>query len=135
MSRKLFYLAGIVAVIGCASTPSRSDPTSPLRRGSVLSAEEMASAHADAGNLYDAIARLRSNWLAPRGAMSATSGSTYAEVFVDDQLVGDISALKNINAYQVGDVRYYDVSQAGARFGIRAGTSGAIEVIMKKPGR
>lgn len=135
MSRKLFYLAGIVAVIGCASTPSRSDPTSPLRRGSVLSAEEMASAHADAGNLYDAIARLRSNWLAPRGAMSATSGSTYAEVFVDDQLVGDISALKNINAYQVGDVRYYDVSQAGGRFGIRAGTSGAIEVIMKKPGR
>ena len=135
MSRKLFYLAGIVAVIGCASTPSRSDPTSPIRRGSVLSSEEMATAHADAGNLYDAIARLRSNWLAPRGAMSTTSGSTYAEVFVDDQLVGDISALKNINAYQVGDVRYYDDSQAGARFGIRAGTSGAIEVIMKKPGR
>jgi hypothetical protein len=128
-------LAGMLAVIGCASTPSRPDGTSPLRRGSILSADEMASAHADAGNLYDAIARLRSNWLAPRGAMSATSGSTYAEVFVDDQLVGDISALKNINAYQVGDVQYYDVSQAGARFGIRAGTSGAIAVSMKKPGR
>jgi hypothetical protein len=102
----------------------------------VLSAEEMASAHADVSSLYEAIARLRPNWLAPRGTMSSsTSGSNYAQVFVDDQLVGDINALRNINAYQVGDVRYYDVSQAGARFGLRAGTNGAIEVISKAPSR
>ena len=96
----------------------------------------MATAHADVNSIYDAIARLRPNWLAPRGTMGSTSvGSNYAQVFVDDQLVGDTGALKNINAYQVGDVRYYDVSQAGARFGIRAGTNGAIEVIMKSPAR
>ncbi len=135
MSRKLFYLAGMVAVIGCASTPSRTDGTTPLRKGSVLTAEEMADAHADVGSVYDAVARLRPNWLAPRGPMSTTSGSNYAQVFVDDQAVGDISALKNINAYQAGSVRYYDVSQAGARFGIRAGTNGAIEVITRAPGR
>ena len=85
--------------------------------------------------MYDAIARLRPNWLAPRGTMGSSGGSNYAQVFVDDQAVGDISVLKNISAFQVGDVRYYDVSQAGARFGIRAGTNGAIEVIMKAPGR
>jgi hypothetical protein len=126
----------MMAVIGCASTPSRPDGSTPLRRGNVLSAEEMASAHADISNMYDAIARLRPNWLAPRGTMgSTTSTSNYAQVFVDDQLVGDINALRNINAYQVGDVRYYDVSQAGARFGLRAGTNGAIEVQMKAAGR
>lgn len=136
MSRKLFYLAGMVAVIGCASTPSRPDGSTTVRRGNLLTAEEMASAHADVNSAYDAIARLRPNWLAPRGTMGSTgTGSNYAQVFVDDQLVGDISALKNINAYQVGDARYYDPSQAGARFGIRAGTNGAIEVSMKAPGR
>jgi hypothetical protein len=136
VSRKLFYLAGMVAVIGCASAPSRPDGSVPIRKGSTLTAEEMANAHADVSSVYDAIARLRPNWLAPRGTMgSSGGGSNYAQVFVDDQLVGDIGALKNINAYQVGDVRYYDVSQAGARFGIRAGTNGAIEVIMKAPGR
>jgi hypothetical protein len=124
----------MMAVMACASTPSRSDGT-PLRKGSTLSAEEVASAHADVNSIYDAIARLRPNWLAPRGTMSTTSGSNYAEVFVDDQLVGDINSLRNIQAFQVGDVRYYDVSQAGARFGIRAGTNGAIEVIMKAPRR
>ena len=135
MSRKLFYLVGMMAAIGCASTPSRPDGTTQLRKGNTLSAEEMTSAHADVNSVYDAIARLRPNWLAPRGTMSTTSGSNYAEVFVYDQLVGDINALRNIEAYQVGDVRYYDVSQAGARFGIRAGTNGAIEVIMKAPRR
>ena len=135
MSRKLFYLVGMVGVIACASTPSRQDGSVPARMGSVLTAEEMVNAHADVGNMYDAVARLRPNWLAPRGTMSSTSGSNYAQVFVDDQAVGDINALRAINAYQVGDVRYYDVSQAGARFGIRAGTNGAIEVIMKAPNR
>jgi hypothetical protein len=135
VSRKLFYLAGMLAVVGCASTSSRPDGSAPLRKGSVLTREEMVSAHADVNSLYEAISRLRPNWLAPRGAMSSTSTANYAQVFVDDQLVGDVNALRNINAYQVGDVRYYDVSQAGARFGIRAGTNGAIEVFMKAPGR
>jgi hypothetical protein len=137
VSRKLFYLVGMMAVIGCASTPSRPDGSTPLRRGNVLSAEEIASAHADINSAYDAVARLRPNWLASRGQVGANSvgGSNYAQVFVDEQLVGDINALRNINAYQVGDLRYYDVSQAGARFGLKAGTNGAIEVVMKQPGR
>jgi hypothetical protein len=130
--RKLFYLVGMMAVIGCASTPPR-DGSAPARRGNVLSAEEIASAHADINTAYDAVQRLRPNWLTQRS--SAQSGSSYAAVFVDDQFVGDITSLRNINAYQVGDVRYYDPSQAGARFGLRAGTNGAIEVIMKAPGR
>ena len=53
VSRKLFYLVGMMAVIGCASTPSRPDGSTPLRRGNVLSAEEIASAHADINSAYD----------------------------------------------------------------------------------
>ena len=134
MSRKFFYMLGAMTVIGCASTPSRPDGSTPLRKGNELSAEEVAGAHADVNSIYDAIARLRPNWLAPRGMMSGQSTSNYPQVFVDDQLVGDIGSLRNINAYQVGVAKYYDVSQAGARFGLRAGTNGAIEIVMKRAG-
>jgi hypothetical protein len=131
VSRKLIYLVGMMAVIGCASTPSNG--SAPARRGNVLSAEEIANAHADINTAYDAVQRLRPNWLTMRS--SAQSGSSFASVFVDEQFVGDITSLRNISAYQVGDLRYYDPSQAGARFGLRASTNGAIEVVMKQPGR
>jgi hypothetical protein len=133
VSRKLFYLVGMMAVIGCASTPSVSDGSAPVRRSGTLTAEEITNAHADINTAYDAVARLRPNWLNARS--SAQAGSNFATVFVDEQLVGDITSLRNISASQIGDIRYYDPSQAGARFGLRAGTNGSIEVTMKQPGR
>lgn len=135
MSVKYLYLVAVAAVIGCASTPS-ADPggTATPRRSDLVTAEEIADAHADVNTAYEALARLRPNWLAPRGAMSSNAGAgNYAIVFVDGQQTGDITALRNIPAYYVADIRYYDVTQAGARFGIRAGTGGAIEVRMKSP--
>jgi hypothetical protein len=129
MSVKYLYLLGAAAVMGCATTAANTGTT---RRANELSAAEIADAHADATTIYDAIARLRPNWLAPHGTVSTSNqGSEAASVFVDGQLMGDITALRNITAYQVGSVHYYNVAEAGARFGVRAGTTGAIEVVMK----
>jgi len=135
MSVKYLYVLAVAVVVGCASTQS-ADPggTGTPRRSDLVTAEEIANAHADINTAYDALARLRPNWLAPRGAMSSNaSAGNYAAVFVDGQQTGDINALRNIPAYYVADIRYYDVTQAGARFGIRAGTGGALEVRMKTP--
>jgi hypothetical protein len=136
MSVKYLYLAAVAAIVGCASS-STSDPPlgrqSPIRTGA-LTAEEIANTHADINTAYDALSRLRPNWLAPHGAMSSnTNLSNYATVFVDGQLQGDVNALRSIPSYYVAEVHYYDVTQAGARFGVRAGAAGAIEVLMKKP--
>jgi hypothetical protein len=129
MSIKYLHLLAVAAVVGCASsgTPgaTRGDPN-------VLSAAEIAEHHADVNTAYDAVARLRPNWLAPHGPVSSNA-SSYATVFVDGQFAGDPSALRNIPAYHVGAIRYYDVTQAGARFGIRAGGGGAMEVTMQSP--
>ena len=135
MSVKHLYLLAVAAVVGCASAPSADQGgTGSPRRSDLVTSEEIASAHADINTAYDALARLRPNWLAPRGAMSSNGGAAnYAAVFVDGQQTGDINALRNIPAYYVADIRYYDVTQAGARFGIRAGTGGALEVRMKTP--
>ena len=134
MSVKYLYPLAIAAIMGCSSTNTETPGGKPAPiRTSVLTAEEIANTHADLNTAYDAVARLRSNWLAPHGAASTGGGSNYASVFVDGQSQGDVNALKGIPAYYVSEIRYYDVTQAGARFGVRAGVSGAIEVSMKKP--
>ena len=131
MSVKYLYLVALATIVGCASSSgARSSPM----RSNVLSGEEIANTHADLATAYDALSRLRPNWMAPHGAMTSnTAVSNYASVFVDGQLMGDINALRNVQAYYVDEIRYYDVTQAGARFGIRAGTTGAIEISMKHP--
>jgi hypothetical protein len=137
MSIKQLYLVAAVSVCACmsASNPPQDVPVPPVnstRKTNFLTYDEIAAAHADAGTAYVAISRLRPNWLAAHGvAGQGPGGMEFASVYVDGQQVGDPSALKNIPAYHVGDVTYYDVTQAGARFGIRAGTGGVIDVRMK----
>jgi hypothetical protein len=134
MKVRKVYLLAAAALVGCASTGTPRVGGVPS--GNMLSAEEISGAHADNLSAYDAVSRLRPNWLAPHGATTMNSAvSNYAIVFVDGQEVGDINALRNIQAYQVGDLRYYNVTEAGAKFGVRAGTTGAIEVLMKGPNR
>jgi hypothetical protein len=136
MSVKLLHLIAVAAMVGCATAPSRAGPTSVTSKANFLGAEEIANAYADARSAWDAIARLRPNWLAARGVTSLVdggAGTDYAVIFVDGQRYGDLNSLKMIQAYQVGSAQYYDVTQAGATFGIRGGASGVIEIRMKGP--
>src|SRR6266566_246298 len=132
MSIQHLYLIALAAVCGCATSAAPGTPAAP-RMSAFLTAAEMAAAHADVNTAYDAVARLRPNWLAAHGVTSAVAngaGTEYALVFVDGMQYGDLNSLRGIPAYHVGNMRYYDVTQAGARFGIRAGSSGVIEVTM-----
>jgi len=135
MSAKHLRLVVVAAIIGCSHGNAASDtsPTSPvLRRAKVVTSEEIFSSHADAVTAYEALGRLRPNWLNRHGLSSFNLASDeFAMVFVDGQPLGAIETLRNIPASQVGDMRYYDVTEAGATFGLRAGTGGVIEVRMK----
>ncbi len=130
MSVKQLCLIAVAAVLGCGgATPGLPGASQIPRTPSILTGEEIAAAHADVGTAYAAVARLRPNWLAPHGPMSSNpQASDRAAIYVDGQPYGELESLKNIQAYQVADIRYYDVTQSGARFGIRAGMCGVIEV-------
>jgi hypothetical protein len=139
MTIKPFYPLAVAIVLACASG-GVPDPTitANTRKNSILSAEEIAAAHADNSTLYDAIARLRPNWLAPHGITSGQNngaGTEYAVVYLDGQSYGDLNTLRGIPAYQAGAIQYYDITQAGGRFGIRAGSSGVIDVMIKSAKR
>jgi hypothetical protein len=133
MSVKHLYLMAVMASMGCAAssgTSGSSNPTSS-HKANVLTFDEVATAHADVTTAYDAVARLRPNWLASHGVTSTIGGGTdteYATVFVDGQPYGGIESLRNIPVYHVGEFRYYNITEAGAKYGLRGGSSGVIEV-------
>jgi len=135
MSAKSFYLVALAAILGCAPAASTTETLGipgVHRNAKILTSAEIEAAHADMRTAYDAISRLRPNWLASHGAMSSDVGTNpFATVWMDGQLLGELNALKEIPAFQVADLRYYDVTEAGGKFGLRAGTGGAIEVTSK----
>lgn len=132
MSSKHLYLIGVAAILGCASASGTSGAGTPPRRANYLSGEEILAAKADVGTAYDAISRLRPNWLTSHGPTSfGGQGSGFPIVFVDGQPYGELASLRNIAAYHVGEANYYDITEAGARFGLRGGNSGVIEVRMR----
>lgn len=137
MSIKYLYPVAAVAVaMGCTPAPSNFDlvdsPTSAPRWAEVLTAEEIANTKAEEATAYDAVSRLRPNWLAAHGVTSFSNKSAaYAIVYMDDQKYGDLNMLRNFKAFQVAEMRYYDITQAGARFGVAAGNGGVIDVRSK----
>ena len=128
MSVRHFYPIAIAAILGCASsgTSPISDTVKVPRTPNYITGEEIVASNATEMTAYDAVARLRPNWLVGHG--KATQGSEYPMVYVDGQRYGSSESLRNIQAYYVADMRYYDITQAGARFGIQGGTGGVIEV-------
>jgi hypothetical protein len=130
MSVRQLYLIGAAAILGCASNPSEMGI--PKSSSSFVTANDISAAKADNGSLFDALSRLRPNWLVAHGTMSSNPDSNpYAAVFLDGQHYGNVDALRRIPAYHVQSARYYDITQAGARFGIRAGMGGVIEVVTR----
>ena len=138
MKSQHLYLAALAAITGCATgTSGTSSPSAGSRSSSVLTAEQIAAFGVEGRSAYDLVSRLRPKWLVIRGVQSiaAASDSTeFALIMVDDHPVGRIGALRDIQAYQVDGMRYYDVGEAGGKFGGR-GASGVIEVKLKSPSR
>jgi hypothetical protein len=136
MSVKHLYLIATAATLACAPAGGTSGtPGTPAvpRNANQLTAGELAAANADVGNLHEALGRLRPNWLAAHGATSfQTPGTEFAIVFIDGQKYGELASLRNIPASDVAEIRYYNVTEAGAKFGMRGGTGGVIEVRFKQ---
>jgi len=133
MSVRHLYLIAVAAILGCASSASTPGTPRVFRRQNLVTAEEIATAHADVNSVYDALARLRPNWLATHGPTSVSTGggAGVATVFVNGVQYGDFNSLRSMPAHEVAEMRYYDVTEAGARFGLRGGTSGVIEIKTK----
>ena len=131
---KHLYLIAALPILACgpASGSSNSGIPTPRRSTALLASDEILAANLDHGNLFDAISRLRPNWVA-RGTKSYDPPTTeLAIVFVDGRRLGELETLQSIDANQIENARYYSAAEAGPRFGLQGGLSGVIEITMKK---
>jgi hypothetical protein len=118
----LLLSAGLLA--GCASARGHAPMAQSRSR---LSRAELAATNAS--NLYDAIAKLRPEWLTSRGPTSVTNTSpTLADVYMNGTMLGGIDYLRQVSVLEVSEVRFWEAGAASARFGL-GHPRGVIELI------
>ena len=110
----------LVALLGCcflAACASAANSRNGGDKSTRLTQEELAATNS--ANLYDAITKLRPEWLTSRGPTSATDPTpTSVHVFMNGTLLGDVDYLRQVQWTDVNGVRYWDAGQASARFGM-----------------
>jgi hypothetical protein len=118
-------LAGVLLLAGCTSAAARQNLASRSERN-VLTREQLAATNSD--NLYDAIDKLRPEWLTSRGPTSATDPTpSQPSVFMNGQRLGRLDSLRQLRLLDVSQVRYWAAGEASARFGM-GHPRGVIEV-------
>lgn len=130
MSVRGALVLAIASLLACAPATSSTN-TGVGGSGSTLTADEIAGANTS--DLYEVITRLRPNFLRtrePNSVDTSRNESMSPTVYLDGQPLGDVSALHNIVAGLVSEVRYYTASQGAIKFGT-GNRNGVIEVKMK----
>lgn len=118
------------ATVGCATTEG---PTASSQRDRVTG-EELATTNAS--TVYEALERLRPDWLSGRGAVSMTdeSGSqgdpatARPNVYMSGMRMGGLDYLRQVYVQDVELLRFWQPGEASARFGM-GNPRGVIEVI------
>ena len=123
---RLLMPAVAVAALACAST-TQSGQTA-RRSSNLITTEELRNVTEQ--NAYDAIRRLRPQWLRSR------SGGRSAQpvLIIQNVRAGDLEQLRTIAVQDVLQMRYISASDATTRWGTGF-TGGAIEVTMRGRGR
>lgn len=134
MKTRLFLvlLPLAVAASACSSSSGGSAATQQSRsRGAsrnVITLDELASV--DVQNAYQAVQRLRPNFLQTRGNVSITQGRQEIVVYIDQTRMGGPNSLAQIPITEVKEIQYLSGTDATQRFGTGHG-SGAIIVLRK----
>lgn len=147
MRLRLLVGVTVVGVVlgACASGGSSSASTSGATttpagpRGSANVIVESEIAATGLQTIYEVVERLRPNMLRTRGQVGRVSGASATEagassssikVYLNGTQIGDLTALRNIQASSVKRVEYLGASDATTRFGTGV-DAGAILVTSK----
>jgi hypothetical protein len=139
-STRIFGASLIVLAAGCASSGASGAPAATAAgsaaqqsRGTqrssrdLITAEELATV--DVQNAYQAVQRLRPNFLQRRGTTSMTQQADIV-VYVDNNRMGGPTTLQQIPTNEVKEIRYLSATDATQRYGT-GHAAGAIVVTRK----
>ena len=109
---------------------SRATETGGSASSNVITQAEIE--RSGAVNAYEAVQKLRSNFLTDRGKTTILGRSSSKPiVFLDGVQFGEIQSLRNISATQVRSIQLYRAWEAQQRYG-NGVTGGAIEVTTRR---
>jgi hypothetical protein len=126
-AKMLIMVAAAVLLAGCATatTPGASERGG----GTVLAREQLAATNSQ--NLYDAIQKLRPDWLTSRGPTSVSDPTpAVASVYMNGTMLGKAEYLREMRLLDVTEARYWDAGRASARFGM-GHPRGVIEILRR----
>jgi hypothetical protein len=102
--------SAVAATPAAAPAPAeqpRQERRRPRRRREVITADELAESGAT--NLFDAVQRLRPDWLRAGGARSFNNGSyTDIVVYQNNAQMGGLDALRQMGVEMAQSLRYMD---------------------------
>ena len=114
-------LIGLFLFVTACASGGGSGSTAPGSDRNLISAEELAPLSTD--DVYQAIRRLRANWLVGRGGSAP-------KVFIDGSDRGGPDILRDFRANEVREIRFVPSADATMRYGTGY-SGGIIEVFMK----
>lgn len=101
--------------LGCASTTTQSGANREARN--LLTYEQLTATNRE--NLYEAIEKLRPDWLTSRGPTSVTDPTPVVpSVYMNGTMLGRAEYLRGMRVLDVTEVRYWEPGPASARFGM-----------------
>jgi hypothetical protein len=128
LARALLLLMLTTTGAGACASATQQTQSDGARRNQ-LTREQLAAANSN--NLYDAIAKIRPEWLSSRGPTSVTNSTpTSVDIFMNGSMLGNADFLKQLGVLDVSEVRYWDAASASARFGM-GHPRGVIELTRK----
>ena len=117
-------LLGLLAMTACAS-----GGRGPMRSSNVLTREELETVQVS--SVFDAVQRLRPQWLSRPQTPSGMPGSNPVLVYVDRHHMGTVDELRHITVDQVETLEFVSASDATTRYGT-GNASGIIEVTTRR---
>lgn len=130
MSLARAFVFVLLALTGACA--AKRSPDGAFTSRDLLTAEQIAETHAT--NAYEVVERLRPRWIRPRGTSQMPSQpgdprfqEAQVQAYLDDQRLGPVETLRNVEIAAVRYIRYYSATDASARWGFNHG-GGAIYV-------
>jgi hypothetical protein len=100
-----------------------------MRSSNVLTREDLQAV--EVSSVYDAVQRLRPQWISRPLAPSGQPGSNPILVYMDRHLLGTLDELRHITVDQVETLEFVSASDATTRYGT-GHPSGVIEVTSRR---
>jgi hypothetical protein len=103
-------LLGLLALAGCSAATG-----APRASGSVITRQELEPLQSFTA--YDAIARLRPNWLQTRGPTSLATGPTLPRVHINQSPAGSFDELRSMSTVEVESMEFMSPADATTLYG------------------